>query len=158
MTSYCTIVTSGQHFYQTIVQFDKTIVFPRKLATGSIHDFEVLRILKVVFATVMLLENDCWIYVTFLIKLHARLSCLTGWSMIWSHIYLYWSHIYLYWSHIYTRWLSKGENIWFPRQGGQKDYIYKKLFLTLNPPPPTKMFLCFWIHTKNSWFLSEQEN
>ncbi len=25
--SYCTIVTSGQHLYQTIVQFDKTIVF-----------------------------------------------------------------------------------------------------------------------------------
>ncbi len=53
--SYCNIVTSG-HFYQTIEQFDKTIVFPRKLATGSIHDyrfcycplvgilFEVLRI------------------------------------------------------------------------------------------------------------------
>ncbi len=56
MTSYCTILTSGQNFYQTIAQFDKRIVFPRKLATGSIHDylfcyghlvgilFEVLRI------------------------------------------------------------------------------------------------------------------
>ncbi len=51
-----TIVASGQHLYQTIVQFDITIVLPRKLATGSIHDylfsycplvgilFEVLRI------------------------------------------------------------------------------------------------------------------
>ncbi len=39
MTSYCTIVTSAKHFYQTIGQFDKTIVFPRKLATGSIHDY-----------------------------------------------------------------------------------------------------------------------
>ncbi len=36
---YCTIVTSEQHLYQTIVQFDKTIVLPRKLATGSIHDY-----------------------------------------------------------------------------------------------------------------------
>ncbi len=62
VTSDCTIVTSGhlvaseQHLYQTIVQFDKTIVLPRKCATGSIHDylfcycplvcilFEVLRI------------------------------------------------------------------------------------------------------------------
>ncbi len=54
-----TIVTSEQHLYQTIVQFDKTIVLlPRKLATGNIHDylfcyfplvgilFEVLRILE----------------------------------------------------------------------------------------------------------------
>ncbi len=51
-----TIVASEQHLYQTIVQFDKTIVLPTKLATGSIHDylfcycplvnilFEVLRI------------------------------------------------------------------------------------------------------------------
>ncbi len=39
VTLYCTIVTSGQHLYQTIVQFDKTIVFPRKRATGSIHDY-----------------------------------------------------------------------------------------------------------------------
>ncbi len=56
MMSDCTIVTSRQHLYQTIVQVDKTIVLPRKLATGSIHDylfcycplvgilFEVLRI------------------------------------------------------------------------------------------------------------------
>ncbi len=54
--SDCTIVTSEQHVYQTIVQFDETIVLPRKLATGNIHDyifwycplvgilFEVLRI------------------------------------------------------------------------------------------------------------------
>ncbi len=47
VTSACTIVTSGhltivaseQHLYQTIVQFDKTIVFPRKLASGSIHAY-----------------------------------------------------------------------------------------------------------------------
>ncbi len=50
------MVASEQHLYQTIVQFDKTIVLPRKLATGSMHDylfcyyplvgilFEVLRI------------------------------------------------------------------------------------------------------------------
>ncbi len=56
MTSDCTIVTSEQHLYQTIVQFGETIVLPRKLATGNIHDyifcycplvdilFEVLRI------------------------------------------------------------------------------------------------------------------
>ncbi len=56
MTSTSTIVTSEQHLYQTIVQFDKTIVLPRNLATGTIHDylfcncplvgiiFEVLRI------------------------------------------------------------------------------------------------------------------
>ncbi len=56
MTSDCTIVTS-EHLYQTIVQFDETIVLPRKLATGNMHDyffcychlvgilFEVLRIL-----------------------------------------------------------------------------------------------------------------
>ncbi len=54
-----TIVTSEQHSYQTIVQFDKTIVLPRKLATGNIHDylfcyfplvgilFEVLRIVMI---------------------------------------------------------------------------------------------------------------
>ncbi len=34
-----TIVTS-EHLYQTIVQFDKTIVLPRKHATGNIHDCE----------------------------------------------------------------------------------------------------------------------
>ncbi len=33
------MVTSEQHLYQTIVQFDKTIVLPRQLATGSIHDY-----------------------------------------------------------------------------------------------------------------------
>ncbi len=56
MTSDSTIVTSEQHLYQTIVQYDKTIVLPRKLATGNIDDylfcycplvgilFEVLRI------------------------------------------------------------------------------------------------------------------
>ncbi len=50
------MVAPEQHLYQTIVQFDKTIVLLRKLATGSIHDylfcycplvdilFEVLRI------------------------------------------------------------------------------------------------------------------
>ncbi len=53
----CTIVTSEQHLYQTMVHFDKTIVLPWKLATGNIHDylfcycplvgilFEVLRII-----------------------------------------------------------------------------------------------------------------
>ncbi len=29
------MVASEQHLFQTIVQFDKTIVFPRKLAMGS---------------------------------------------------------------------------------------------------------------------------
>ncbi len=50
------MVASEQHLYQTIVQFDITIVLPRKLAIGSIYDylfcycplvgilFEVLRI------------------------------------------------------------------------------------------------------------------
>ncbi len=50
------MVASEQHLYQTVVQFDKTMVLPRKLATGNIHDylfyycplvgilFEVLRI------------------------------------------------------------------------------------------------------------------
>ncbi len=50
------MVASEEHFYQRIVQFDKTMVLPRKPATGSIHDylfcycplvgipFEVLRI------------------------------------------------------------------------------------------------------------------
>ncbi len=54
--SDCTIVTSEQHLHQTIVQFDKTMILPRKRATGNIHDhlfcycplvgilFEVLRI------------------------------------------------------------------------------------------------------------------
>ncbi len=36
VTSDCTIVTSEQHLYQPIVQFDKTLVLPRKHATGSI--------------------------------------------------------------------------------------------------------------------------
>ncbi len=39
VTSDCTIVTSEQHLYQTIVQFDETVVLPRKLATGNIHDY-----------------------------------------------------------------------------------------------------------------------
>ncbi len=34
-----TMVTSEQHLYKKIVQFDKTIVLPRKLSTGSIHDY-----------------------------------------------------------------------------------------------------------------------
>ncbi len=50
------MVASEHHLYQIIVQFDKTIVLPRNLATRSIHDylfcycplvdilFEVLRI------------------------------------------------------------------------------------------------------------------
>ncbi len=33
------VVASEQHLYQTIVQFNKTIVLPRKLATGSIPDY-----------------------------------------------------------------------------------------------------------------------
>ncbi len=33
------MVASEQHLYQTIVQFDKTIVLHKKLATGSIHDY-----------------------------------------------------------------------------------------------------------------------
>ncbi len=37
--SDCTIVTSEQHLYQTIAQFDRTIVLPRKLATRNIHDY-----------------------------------------------------------------------------------------------------------------------
>ncbi len=39
MTSDCSVVTSDQHLYQTIVQLDKTIVLPRKLPTGNIHDY-----------------------------------------------------------------------------------------------------------------------
>ncbi len=31
------VVAPEQHLYQTRVQFDKTLVVPRKLATGSIH-------------------------------------------------------------------------------------------------------------------------
>ncbi len=58
------MIASEQHLFQTIVQFDKTIVLPRKHATGSIHDylfcycpllgilFEVLRI------TVLLTSNN----------------------------------------------------------------------------------------------------
>ncbi len=38
---HVTMVASEQHLYQ-IVQFDKTIVLPRKLATGSIHDYLLL--------------------------------------------------------------------------------------------------------------------
>ncbi len=33
------MVASEQHLFQTIVQFDKTIILPRKLATGSVHDY-----------------------------------------------------------------------------------------------------------------------
>ncbi len=33
------MVTSEQHLYQTVIQFDKTIVLPRKVATGSINDY-----------------------------------------------------------------------------------------------------------------------
>ncbi len=37
---YCDItVASEQHLYQTLVQCDKTIVLPRKLATGRIDDY-----------------------------------------------------------------------------------------------------------------------
>ncbi len=34
-----TMVASEQHLYQTIVHFDKTILLPRKLVIGSIHDY-----------------------------------------------------------------------------------------------------------------------
>ncbi len=34
-----TIEASRQHLYQTIVQFDKTIVLPKQFAIGSIHDY-----------------------------------------------------------------------------------------------------------------------
>ncbi len=34
-----TMVASQQHWYQILVQFDKTIVLPRKLATGSKDDY-----------------------------------------------------------------------------------------------------------------------
>ncbi len=36
--SDCTIVTSEQHLYQTVVHFDKTTILPRKLATGNMND------------------------------------------------------------------------------------------------------------------------
>ncbi len=36
------VASEQQHLYQTVVQFDKTIVLPRKLATGSIHDYLLL--------------------------------------------------------------------------------------------------------------------
>ncbi len=67
MVSDCTIVTLAQHLYQTIVQFDKTILLPRKPSTGSIHDylfcycplvgilFEVLRIQKISCEIVILI-------------------------------------------------------------------------------------------------------
>ncbi len=69
VTSDCTIVTSEQHLYQTIVQFDKTIELPRKFAIGSKHNylycycplvgilFEVLTILKIVLPGISYLAN-----------------------------------------------------------------------------------------------------
>ncbi len=33
------MVASEQHLYQAIVQFDKTILLPRKPTTGSIQDY-----------------------------------------------------------------------------------------------------------------------
>ncbi len=36
------MVASEQHLSQAIVQFDKTIVLHRKLAKGSIHDYNFL--------------------------------------------------------------------------------------------------------------------
>ncbi len=39
LPSGCTIVTSKQLLYQTIIQFNQTIVLSRNLATGSIHDY-----------------------------------------------------------------------------------------------------------------------
>ncbi len=81
VTSYCTIVMSGQHFYQTIVQFDKTIVFPRKLTTGSIHDylfcycplvgilFEVLRIKGMEHAPNLFMLFDKYLFLE-VIRLH----------------------------------------------------------------------------------------
>ncbi len=37
-----TMVSSEQHLYQTIVQFDKTLVLSRKHKTGSMHDYLLL--------------------------------------------------------------------------------------------------------------------
>ncbi len=33
------MVSSEQYLYQTIVQFDKTLVLSRKHTTGSMHDY-----------------------------------------------------------------------------------------------------------------------
>ncbi len=68
-----TMVASEQHLFQTIVQFDKTVVLPRKLAKGSIHDylfcycpllgilFEVLRIACALINSICInLWNSGW--------------------------------------------------------------------------------------------------
>ncbi len=74
------VVASEQHLHQTIVQFDKTIVLPRILTTGSIHAycplvvilFEVLRIEHIHTETVSNRQGQCldetqeWLHENFL--------------------------------------------------------------------------------------------
>ncbi len=79
--SDCTIVRSEQHLYQTIVQFDNTIVLPRKLETGNIPDylvcycplvcilFEVLRM-----TTVYPYHSDIHNWHTVLMGIHFHVS------------------------------------------------------------------------------------
>ncbi len=74
-----TTVASEQHLYQTQVQFDKTIVLPRILATGSIQNylfcysplvdilFKVLRINIAVVANTAICYLFCQIKIHFLI-------------------------------------------------------------------------------------------
>ncbi len=53
-----TMVASEQHLYQTIVQFDKRIVWPRKLETGGIHDYSFL-VLSPCGYSIWGTENSC---------------------------------------------------------------------------------------------------
>ncbi len=58
-----TMVASEQHLFQTIVQFDKTIVLPRKHATGSIHKylFCYCPLLGILFEVLRIWSNTCFI-------------------------------------------------------------------------------------------------
>ncbi len=62
MTSDWTIVTSQQHLYQTIVQFDKTIVLPRTFVTGNIHDylFCYCPLVGILFEVLRIKNTDGW--------------------------------------------------------------------------------------------------
>ncbi len=86
-----TMVASEQHLYQTIVQFDKTIVLPRKLATRGTENlchFAGLQIVCWAFMKIwhLLMSLDLNDYSS---TMHGRNLCTS--KVIFFFLHLYWS-------------------------------------------------------------------
>ncbi len=77
---------NGQHFYQTIVQFDKTIVFPRKLCN---REYTWLRVL-------LLLPSGYSIWGTE--NCYHVVLAWEYWSIIWRHLVIIYCSSPIVWS------------------------------------------------------------